>query len=127
MKFSQEDPTDAILVKSYDERTITIQSGSPSELITLTTPFILRSDTLDLQTQLNAISDLTIDDVNYFKSHEIEVIILGQSVVTRVSPQILVQFANQAIGLEQMLIGAACRTYNLLVSEGRRVALVINF
>ncbi len=127
MKFSQEDPTDALLVKSYDDHAIIVQSSVSSEPTRLTTPFILRADILDLETQLNAIADLTVDDINYFKSNDVEVVILGQPNITRLPPQRLVQFASQAIGLEQMPIGAACRTYNLLVAEGRRVALVINF
>lgn len=127
MKFSQEDPTDAQLVKSYDDHTVIIQTGTTSELTTLTKPFILTAEDIDLHTELNAIANLTADDVTYFKSHDIEVVILGQANVNRVSPQIVVQFAKHAIGLEQMAIGAACRTYNLLVSEGRRVALYINF
>jgi uncharacterized protein len=127
MKFSQEDPTDALLVRSYDDHAIIIQSSTSPESTTLTTPFILSADSLDQKTQLNAISDLRVEDIDYFKSRDLEVVILGQGNVTRVSPQSLVQFSERAIGLEQMPIGAACRTYNLLVSEGRRVALVINF
>lgn len=127
MKFSQEDPTDAQLVKSYDDHAIVIQSGRSLELTTLTKSFILRADNLDLDTQLNEMADLTLEDIAYFKSDDIEVVIFGQAEQIRVPPQILVQFANQAIGIEQMAIGAACRTYNLLVSEGRRVALVIKF
>lgn len=127
MKFSQEDATDALLVKSYDDHAIIIQSNAPPKLTTLTTPFSLSADAIDLQPQLSAIAHFTLSDIDYFKSRDIEVVILGQSAVTRVSPQVVVAFGNQAIGLEQMLIGAACRTYNLLVAEGRRVTLVINF
>jgi uncharacterized protein len=127
MKFSQEDPTDAQLVKSYDDHAVVIQTGTSTELTTLCQPFILTAEKCDLHTQLNPIANLAEDDIAYFKSHDIEIVILGQTDVTRISPQIIVQLAKQAIGLEQMPIGAACRTYNLLVSEGRRVALYIDF
>jgi len=73
------------------------------------------------------ILDFNSDDVNYFKELDIEVLIIGQPLVTRLLGPVLVKFSEQAIGVEQMPIGSACRTYNLLISEGRRVALVINF
>ena len=34
-------------------------------------------------------------------------------------------FAQRRIGLEVMDVGAACRTFNLLVQEGRRVAAAL--
>ena len=127
MKFSQENPTDAQLVKSYGDQVVVIQAWTSSELTTLSQPFILTAEACDLSAQLNPIADLAEEDIAYFKSQDIEVVILGQTDVTRISPQIVVQLAKQAIGLEQMPMGAACRTYNLLVSEGRRVALYIDF
>ena len=127
MKFSQEDPTDAYRIQSYDAMSVVIQSGNQSELTTITTPFILSAEQLVTTWPINAIGDFKSDDVDYFKSLDIEVIILGQSLVTWLPPQVLVKFSEYAIGIEQMLIGSACRTYNLLASEGRRVALAVYF
>ena len=127
MKFSQEDTANAYSIKSYDIASVVIQSTDKSELTTMTTPFILISDQLVTVCPINMILDFNSDDVNYFKELGIEVLIVGQPVVTRLSGPVLVKFSEQAIGIEQMPIGSACRTYNLLISEGRRVALVINF
>ena len=127
MKFSQEDTANAHSIKSYDIASVVIQSTDKSELTTMTTPFILISDQLVTVCPINMILDFNSDDVNYFKELGIEVLIVGQPVVTRLSGPVLVKFSEQAIGIEQMPIGSACRTYNLLISEGRRVALVINF
>ena len=127
MKFSQEDTANAYSIKSYDIASVVIQSTDKSELTTMRTPFILFSDQLVTACPLNMILDFNSDDVNYFKELDIEVLIMGQPVVTRLSGPVLVKFSEQAIGIEQMSIGSACRTYNLLISEGRRVALVINF
>ena len=127
MKFSQEDTANAYSIKSYDIASVVIQSTDKSELTTITTPFILLSDQLVTVCPINMILDFNSDDVNYFKELDIEVLIIGQPVVTRLSGPVLVKFSEQAIGIEQMPIGSACRTYNLLISEGRRVALVINF
>ena len=127
MKFSQEDMTDAHSIKSYDKKSVVIQSADKSESTTMTTPFILSIDRLFTVYPINLILDFNTDDANYFKSLDIEVLIIGQPKVTRLTGPILVKFSEEAIGVEQMLIGSAGRTYNLLISEGRRVALVINF
>ena len=127
MKFSQEDTTNAHSIKSYDMASVVIQSADKSEFITITTPFILSTDQLVTVCPINMILDFNSDDVNYFKELDIEVLIIGQPLVTRLLGPVLVKFSEQAIGVEQMPIGSACRTYNLLISEGRRVALVINF
>ena len=127
MKFSQEDTTNAHSIKSYDMASVVIQSADKSELTTMTTPFILSTDQLVTVCPINMILDFNSDDVNYFKELDIEVLIIGQPLVTRILGPVLVEFSEQAIGVEQMPIGSACRTYNLLISEGRRVALVINF
>ena len=127
MKFSQEDTTDVHSIKSYDTSSIVIQSADKSGLTTLTTPFILSTDQLITVWPINNILDFNSDDVKYFKVLDIEVLIIGQLIVTRLTGPTLVKFSEQGIGIEQMPIGAACRTYNLLISEGRRVALVINF
>ena len=127
MKFSQEDTANAHSIKSYDMASVVIQSADKSELTTMTTPFILSTDQLVTDCPVNMILDFNSDDVNYFKELDIEVLIIGQPLVTRLLGPVLVKFSEQAIGVEQMPIGSACRTYNLLISEGRRVALVINF
>jgi len=127
VKFSQEDTANAHSIKSYDMASVVIQSADKSELTTMTTPFILSTDQLVTVCPVNMILDFNSDDVNYFKELDIEVLIIGQPLVTRLLGPVLVKFSEQAIGVEQMPIGSACRTYNLLISEGRRVALVINF
>jgi uncharacterized protein len=127
MKFSQEDPTDGHRIQSYDATTVVIQSGHQAALTTMTTPFILSAGQLTTVMSINTIVDFKRDDVYYFKSLDIEVLILGQGVVTWLAPSLMAEFSAQAIGVEQMPIGPACRTYNLLISEGRRVALAINF
>ena len=40
-------------------------------------------------------------------------------------PEISMQLLNRGIGLEVMDTGAACRTYNVLASEGRAVAAAL--
>ncbi len=127
MKFSQEDPTDAHRIQSYDLKSIVIQSGNQPERTTVTTDFILTAEQIVLPWPINATTDFNADDVAYFKSLDTEVLLLAQETLIRLSPAILVEFSKQAIGVEQMPIGSACRTFNLLIAEGRQVALAVNF
>jgi uncharacterized protein len=54
-----------------------------------------------------------------------ELIIVATSVQQFPAPAVLARALAARVGLEAMEIGAACRTYNVLVSEGRRVLLAL--
>jgi len=55
-----------------------------------------------------------------------DVVILGTGATQRMPPpELFAAFAARRIGLEVMDTGAACRTYNLLLSEFREVALAL--
>ncbi len=55
-----------------------------------------------------------------------EVVILGTGAKLRFPPPSLTRALVEAkIGLEVMDTGAACRTYNILMSDGRRVAAAL--
>lgn len=55
-----------------------------------------------------------------------EIILIGSGSRWQAPPTTLLQrCAAAGVGLEVMDSGAACRTYNLLASEGRRVATVL--
>ena len=51
-----------------------------------------------------------------------EVVLLGTGAKqVFLPPRLMVQFYNNGIGIEVMTTDAACRTFNVLVSEGRNV------
>jgi uncharacterized protein len=55
-----------------------------------------------------------------------EVVIFGSGSRLRfLHPRLTAQLAKHRIGVETMDFGAACRTYNILMSEGRRVAAAL--
>ncbi len=55
---------------------------------------------------------------------EVDVLILGTGAETALTPKPLREALEEAgIGVEPMASPAACRTYNVLLAEGRRVAL----
>ncbi|WP_205203017.1 Mth938-like domain-containing protein [Azonexus hydrophilus] len=69
---------------------------------------------------------LTADDLRPLLDLQVEVILLGTGPRLRFPPpQLLQPFLRQGIGIEVMDRPAACRTYNLLASEGRKVAAAL--
>jgi uncharacterized protein len=131
MKFSQDFFTDTNRIHAYDEQSVTIQTRDDSELVVVSKNFIVESQQIIQDWPINLIADFTSDDVNYFNNLGIEVLLLSQnntfSLASQLKPDVLISFSQNAIGVEQMALGSACRTYNLLISEGRQVALAVNF
>ncbi|WP_105532674.1 Mth938-like domain-containing protein [Solimicrobium silvestre] len=55
-----------------------------------------------------------------------DVVILGTGIKQRFAhPKLTACLINQRIGVESMDSQAACRTYNILMTEGRKVALAL--
>ena len=72
------------------------------------------------------VEQLTIDDFARLLALSPEVVILGTGPKQRMPPpELYAAFAARGIGLEVMDTGAACRTYNLLLSEYREVAVAL--
>jgi uncharacterized protein len=73
-----------------------------------------------------AVEELAIGDFSRLLELAPDVVILGTGPKQRMPPQkLFAAFAARRIGLEVMDTGAACRTYNLLLSEFREVALAL--
>jgi uncharacterized protein len=69
---------------------------------------------------------LTIGDFGDLLGLEPEVVLLGTGDRQRLpSPALYAEFAARGIGLEVMDNRAACRTYNVLLSEFREVAVAL--
>ena len=69
---------------------------------------------------------LAIEDFALLLEKPPEVLLLGTGRSQRMpSPALFAEFAARGIGLEAMDNRAACRTYNLLLSEYRNVAAAI--
>jgi len=74
------------------------------------------------------VENLAIDDFAALLPLAPDVVILGTGTSQRMPPpQLFAAFAAHGIGLEVMDTGAACRTYNLLLSEYREVAIALVF
>jgi uncharacterized protein len=66
--------------------------------------------------------ELTEAHFEAIAAHEPEVVLLGTGPTQRFPhPRLTAALAERRIGVEAMNTGAACRTYNILMTEGPRV------
>ena len=81
--------------------------------------------------QEEVISDLAIHDIQAMDEQYLqqllqfnpEVVIIGHEQTGKFPPMSIISTLSQhRVGIECMSIGAACRTYNVLLSENREVA-----
>ena len=76
----------------------------------------------------NVFDTLTAEDMRALAELEVEVVLLGTGSQLRFPrPQLMRAMADACRGLEVMDFAAACRTFNLLVNEGRNVAAALLF
>ena len=87
--------------------------------------FALTSDEIFADWQATVIDELSEDDFEPLIASQPELILLGTGSKPQFPPRELVfSLARQGIGLEAMDTAAACRTFNILIADGRRVAAV---
>lgn len=85
--------------------------------------FIDRTISWDAPASLN---DLTVDHFSELFGNELDVILVGCGKTMRSMPFALRQsLKERGISIDFMDTGAACRTYNVLMTEGRRVAAAL--
>lgn len=75
---------------------------------------------------VGAFERLTVADFEFIERLKPEIVILGTGAAQRFPPPALARaLAATGVGVEVMDSRAACRTYNILATEGRRVVAAI--
>jgi uncharacterized protein len=116
MKFSQADPGDGYLVEAYEPGRIQIDGRF------FTVGLILSPGRLVTDWGPARAEDLTTTHLESLLALDPQVIILGTGARQVFPPFALLASAlTRGIGIEVMDTGAACRTYNILMGEGRQV------
>ena len=70
--------------------------------------------------------ELRAEDFAFLRDLNAEIVLLGTGARQRFPhPRLTVELAQAGIGLEVMDLQAACRTYNILVAEERKVAAAL--
>ena len=71
---------------------------------------------------------LTREDFAFLATLDVDIVLLGTGARQRFpNPRLSAPLAEAGIGLEVMDLKAACRTYNILVAEERKVGLALLF
>ena len=71
---------------------------------------------------------ITMEDFEKLKNLDVEILLLGTGPKQRFPhPRLTAPLTAAGIGLEVMDLKAACRTYNILVAEERKVAAALMF
>lgn len=75
---------------------------------------------------VRAFGDLDVRHLRELLPHRPEIVLLGTGARQRFpAPAMLTDLTLSDVGVEVMDTQAACRTYNILVAEGRRVAAAL--
>jgi len=77
---------------------------------------------------VQSFDQLSTEDFAFLRDLKAEIVLLGTGARQRFPhPRLTAALAQAGIGLEVMDLQAACRTYNILVAEERKVAAALLF
>ena len=120
------------LTQDFSNSDFIITGYQPGHILINNKPYskslIICPDKLITTWDVHQIQQLDKPSLSVFLDLQPEVVLIGTG-EQMVFPagEIIAWFAHQKIGFEVMSITAACRTYGILVSEGRRVAAAFIF
>jgi len=120
VKFTLEANSGANLIRGYSATEIRVGSTR------VTRSCIVAAHSLVTEWEPATFADLTLAHLEAIFALDPEVVLLGTGPVQRF-PAAAVRgaFAARRIGLEVMDLGAACRTFNVLIQEERRAAAAL--
>jgi uncharacterized protein len=120
VKLTLESDSRVNLVRGYSDTEIRIGDH------TLTRSCIVTADRLITDFAPASFAEFGAEHLAVLFELTPELVLLGTGAVQRFAPAaVRAAFAARSLGLEAMQLGAACRTYNVLVQEERRVAAAL--
>ena len=120
MRFAPEGDAGGLRIASYDATGIVVGN------VRYTAAVLVAGDLVESPWGPARIDLLETRHVESLCALAPEVLLLGagaQALLPR--PQLLLPFGERGIGVEVMTTASACRTYNILASDGRRVAALL--
>jgi uncharacterized protein len=120
MKFNLDRPATPYVVRGYSPGLLRVGERELARSI------IVAADTLVDDWRPQRIDELTAADLEPALALRPEVLLLGTGARQVFPPhELLAQLYAARVGIEVMDTGAACRTFNVLVGEGRAVAAAL--
>ncbi len=118
LSFTRE-KTSALSIRQIEPGAVRIADETFTENVLIFRDEVQRGITLDVET-------LTETQLDELLQQKPEIVILGTGWQAQIPPRdIVFSMARKGIGFETMDTPAACRTFNILLSEGRDVAAIL--
>ena len=106
-------------IRSYSDHSIRIAE------LTLDQSCIISPAHIETTWPIHRIEELNMTHLPALLKDKPDVILIGHAGKPTLLPEIASVLSQQKIGIECMPIGAACRTFNVLLSEHRAVVLAV--
>lgn len=120
MKFTLEVRSNLNVIRSYSAQEIRVGERS------IRSSCVVTADALIEVWPPKTLEELRAEHLQPIFALHPELVLLGTGARQQFAPApIRAAFKDRNIGLEAMDLGAACRTYNILVQEERRVAAAL--
>jgi uncharacterized protein len=120
MKFTLEASPNANVIRSYSAEEIRVGEHR------IRSSCIVMADALITNWPPATLDELAVNHLEQIFELRPELVLLGTGAQQRFAPAaIRAAFTSRSIGVESMDLGAACRTFNILVQEERRVAAAL--
>ena len=121
MKLHASTPSGANTITAYGDDYVAVNGARRDSNVIVTATEVRAWGAADF-------AHLTVENFAELASLGVEIVLLGTGARQRFPhPRLTAPLAAARIGLEVMDSKAACRTYNILVAEERRVALALLF
>jgi uncharacterized protein len=120
MRFTQDSTSTTLLIRAYTAGELRVNDDKYRETVILTATAVLRLP------EIRNMEDLASLDPSRILALDPELVLLGTG-PRQIFPagSFRAQFLSAGIGLEVMDTAAACRTFNVLVAEQRRVVALL--
>jgi len=120
MRFTQDQTPDVNVIRGYGAGGLRINAE------TFHGSMIVAASSLRAEPALITVADLRLEHAAHLLEFEPELVLLGTG-VRQIFPEAFfgAEFLKAGIGFEVMDTGAACRTFNVLVGEQRRVVALL--
>ncbi len=120
MRFTQDSTSATLLIRAYTAGELRINDDTYRETVILSATAVLR------QPEIRNMEDLAAVDRSRILALDPELVLLGTG-PRQIFPagSFRAEFLRAGIGLEVMDTAAACRTFNVLVAEQRRVVALL--
>ena len=120
MQFTLETSSRVNLVRAYSRSELRIGETR------VRTSCIVTADRLITEWSARCFEDLAPEHLEAILALEPQIVLLGTGALQRFAPAAVRSLlSGRGVGLEVMDLGAACRTFNILVQEERRVAAAL--